>query len=112
MSDPRFEALLTIPCTVQGRTVTGADDYGNPTYIETSTDTTCWLDQLSRSEKTVDEVDAEKWRCYLRAGVPILAKDSVTAIGYSFEVDGPPWEVVDALKGTVHHIEATLRRTQ
>jgi hypothetical protein len=106
-----YERLLKIPCTVHSKTAGGTDAYGNPTYADLPVSTTCWLDQLSRAEKGVDEVDIEKYRLYLRAGVSISDRDVVEAVGHLFEVEGPPWQVVDPRSGSVHHIEATLRRT-
>lgn len=106
-----YEKLLTIPATITTRTISGTDRYGTVTHTDTNVSTKCGLDQLSSSERGPDEIDAEKCRLYLRAGVVITDQSTVTANGKVFQVDGTPWEVVDARKGTVHHIEAILRRT-
>lgn len=111
MADPRFERFLTIPCTIHVRTATSSDGYNNPVYTAADAETFCWLEQLKRRDLGVDEVDNETYRCFLPGIVSISANDEVTVLGRLYVVDGPPWPVVDARKGTVHHIEASLKRT-
>jgi hypothetical protein len=106
-----LDRLLTIPATVVTRTPSGTDDYGTVIYTDTTTATTCWLDQTLRRERTEDEVDVERYRAYFRAGVALASRSKVTAVGLTYEVDGPPWEVIDPRTGAVDHIEATLIRT-
>lgn len=90
---------------------TTTDAYGGsaPDWdAATSTAIRCRLEQASRDETTDETRDAlvQVWRMWANE-TGIAGRDRVTALGLTFEVDGPPALVADGT-GT-HHVEATLR---
>jgi hypothetical protein len=108
--------LLTIPCVVYRRALDATDEYGNRVMAEdTGTPAFCELQQMQATE-FVDSgtmgrrIPISEWRVYLDPAVLIDANDQVEVGGVRYTVDGEPWPVNQPRVGTVHHIEAMLRR--
>lgn len=101
-----------LPQTVTVTTVTaGADDvFGNPARSTAATTVPGRLDQISTTEQ-VDGRDVTVTRTvlYLNPDVTITDQDRVTVDGRTYEVDGQPSVVYDAVRP--HHLEVPLRET-
>lgn len=110
------ERLMTLPCTITHVAQDGAVDvYGNPTDTTTTTVLTgspgCWIEQVRRSEDTVDkDQQVGQWHGYFPPAVELDGSDRVEALGDVYEVDGPPWPAWNPRLRRVTHIEATLAR--
>lgn len=90
---------------------TDPDEYGNPGEDTTTTTASCELQQTRRDEETVDaDVQQETWTLFLEPAATIDGGDRVTVDGVTYEVIGPPWPARHPRRGTVTHIEATVRR--
>lgn len=90
------------------------DTYGNtiPDWdTATSTAIRCRIEQSTRSETADVTRDAlvASWRLFANE-TGIAGRDRITALGLTFEVDGPPALVADGA-GT-HHLEAVLRTVE
>lgn len=104
--------LLNRTVTLHTVTVSGSDVYGNPAELVTAVDVVGEVQQASRSDRGDDQhTQDQTWRLFLPAGTALTGWDRVTVDGAEYEVEGPPWPVVNARTGVASHVEATLRRT-
>lgn len=101
--------LLSTTATVT-TPAAATDAYGSavPDWAHATTRTIrCRIEQSSRSEQADETRDAAVAAFLLLCNdLAVTAGDRVTA-GATYEVDGPPAVVQDAL--AAHHLEATLR---
>lgn len=107
-----FSGLLTVPVTLhlQGAQ-TGVDEHNNPVRsTETDVETMGFIGQQNSSESDPERTQQEGFRLFLEATAPIDGWDAVTAFGLRYEIVGPPWHVVRGINGSIHHIEADIRR--
>lgn len=116
--------LMTLTATIT-RTTTpvgaATDDYGNPIPVETTFSAACELQQVTRSEDTVDsDQQAHDWNLYLAptgtaddviVETELDGSDRVAVAGVPYEVIGPPWPVRNPRTGALIMIEARVRRT-
>ena len=106
------QRLMTLPCTIDHVAQTGAADvYGDPTETTTTTASTCWIEQIRRSDDTLlSSQQSEQWAGYFRPDVVIDGSDRVTVDAATYQVMGPPWRAFNPRLKRVTHIEATLER--
>lgn len=104
-------SLLNQTVTIQRRSATGTDDYGNEVPGTTSSVTTVgYVEQAVAEEITVDrETYVTDWRVFLPAGTAIDGSDRVVHGAKVFEVVGSPHEVWNPRTQIIHHIEARAR---
>jgi hypothetical protein len=104
--------LLNRPCTITRRSgAITTDTYGNEIHALESVQSTCELQQASRSESTErGDVSHRDWRLFLPAGTHVGAADTVTVDGEDFEIVGDPWPARNPRTQTVSHLEATVTR--
>jgi hypothetical protein len=107
------ESLITLPCTLVGRTETEeTDDYGKPIVEEDTTETVCYLEQRQRAEEGSEgEASRSDWLAAFLADEDVDTASALIQGGRVFEFVGAPWPVQDVEAGTVSHIEATVRWT-
>lgn len=107
-----LQALLNRTVTITSRAPSSdTDAYGNTVDAETTTVTVGEVQQQQRDESPDGLVAETTWLLIVPAGTNVDTGDEVIVDDLAFEVQGPPWEVRSPRTGTVHHIEATLRRT-
>lgn len=104
--------LLNQPCTITHQAQTGAvDDYGNPTWETTTTETVCYAEQRRTEEDTLDQsTGTEEWRVLIPAGVTVADQDRLNVDGLALEVYGPPWPVWNPRTRRVSHVEIRARQ--
>lgn len=103
---------LNRSCLITHRSRTGpADELGDVTDEETTTETVCELQQKSRDEPdAAGELSVTEWLLILPINTAIDTSDKVEVDDAGeFEVIGDPWQA-DTGSAAVHHVEATLRR--
>lgn len=105
--------LLNQPVTIQSRTATAHDGYGNELEGTLSTvDTVGYLEQTDSTEITVDrETYISNWVAYLPAGTVVVGSDRIIYAGQTFEVIGPPDRVWNPRLRRESHVVARLRNT-
>lgn len=105
---------MTLDCTITKVEQTGAvDDYGNPTDVETTLETTCWLHQSMRDEASTNaNTQEETWRIYLPPTVDVEGFDRAAVAGVTYEFVGPPWRAFNPRLEAYTHFEGTVRRAQ
>jgi len=105
-------ALFTRSVTIVRRSDTGAiDEYGGDIPTETLVDVLGEIQQTRRSEPGAEgELSDAEWTLFLPTGTEIRTGDSVIYGGHVFEVAGQPWDATTG-SASMHHVEATLRRT-
>lgn len=97
------------------------DDYGNPGEEVTTTTAACELQQVVRTEDTVDTArQTEDWALFLAptgedeggylVETELEGSDRVEIDDQAYEVIGPPWQVRNPRTAVVTHIEARVRR--
>ena len=97
MSYPdRFTRTVTVLATSPST----PDEYGTPTYTETSTDVLGHYRQLSADELG-ENVELVAFRVYLPTSAQVDAGDRLTLGAISVEVVGQPTELYDARTGLV-----------
>lgn len=97
------------PVTLVARTVSGADENGDPTYSEQHTDTQAVLwQQQSYEQHQGGTVQYATWRAVLAADAVIGSVDAVDIDGRRFEVEGDPFPAASVARGA-NHVELTLR---
>jgi hypothetical protein len=103
--------LLTQPLTVQHRSATSKDEYGNDVITTTSTvGINGYVEQTDAQEVTVDrETYQTDWLVVLPAGTPVDGSDRIVHGDRTFEVVGRPHEVWNPRTRSVHHIKARAR---
>jgi hypothetical protein len=108
-----YDSLLRIPCTLQQRDFsTGSEDaHGNPTAVVTPVESRCFLSSQRRTESGTPETQVETYTLFLLSSAPVDGWDAVTVLGETYELVGPPAPVFRGLTGHVHHVEATLRKS-
>lgn len=100
--------------TVQRRTVTGTDDYGNDVTEWTEHQIPrCNVQPVPRPTEVLGGTDqvTEQWRLFAPIGSDIRADDRVVYRGTAYQVDGQPQEYVTTI-GVADHMEAYLKRWQ
>lgn len=109
--------LLNEACTIT--TVAQSDtrdEYNNPTYTDTGTDTVCWHHAGGRAiiqggEQTgLTNTQTQAWTAYFPTGTTLAGTDKVTIGTEEFEVVGPPWDVVHPISGVTEFVQAELVR--
>lgn len=108
--------LLTRPCTITVRSHSGNQDaYGNDIPAETTVQTVCELQQLTRLTDAEPAGQGEfsdtRWLLVLPAGTEIRTGDTVEVDGHAYEMFGDPWPVRNPRTGRDSHVQATVRRT-
>ena len=104
--------MLTLPCVITTVSEGAADVYGDPTQVDSSVDSVCYIEQRRVTESTGNAtVASEDWLGVFLADEVLSSTSKVTAMGATFEVDGPPWPVWNPRIERVDHIECNLRRT-
>ena len=108
-----IDLLLNRPVTIVTRTDSGStDEYGNSIPSETMTETVGELQQVRRDEPgDAGETSDTRWLLVVPAGTVINTGDAVIVDSEVYEVVGAPWLARNPRTQTVHHVEATLRRT-
>lgn len=119
---------LTRPCTLHTMTADDGDrdEMGDPVVDDTAgTPTVCELqqDNIGQIEENAGRnVIVSTWTLILNAGEPVDGWSEVTiapatavtdtwdGVGERFTLDGEPWQVRHPRLGSVHHIEATVRK--
>lgn len=74
--------------------------------------TKCELQQTTAGEEHEGRVLTTGWRVFLPADVELTGWDVLLVDGERLEVDGDPWPVRHPREGTVHHVEAAVRRSR
>lgn len=113
MSAPLVTRLMTMTCVIQHRGQTGAEDeFGTPTYVTTTTESACYLEQRRRDDvrSEGDDIGLQEWWLFLPPNTPLDDNDRVDTLGQTFEVAGPPWDAWNPTHTVVSHIECTLRK--
>lgn len=103
--------LLTELATITDRTQTDdRDSDGNPIITETTReDVPCWHEQVSSGE--IPPIAEQTHDLYLPAGDPTTATAKVTIGPDSFEVIGPPAQLVNPRSGELALVKAAIRKT-
>lgn len=103
--------LLNQSLTIQRRSSTSTDEYGNEVHTTTtSTVTVGYVEQATAEEVTVDrETYVTDWRVFLPAGTAVDGSDRIVYGSKTLEVVGAPHEVWNPRTRTTHHIEARAR---
>lgn len=97
------------------------DAYGNPGELTETTTALCELQQIVRTENTVDaNTQTGDWALFLAPTgeddggytVPVVLEgaDHVEIDGTRYELIGPPWPVRNPRTGLTTHIEARVRQ--
>lgn len=102
-----IEGLLNQPLTIQRRSTTTTDDYGNDVPGTTSSVTTVgYVEQTQATEITVDrDTFVTDWRVFLAAGTTIDGSDRILHGAKTLEVVGAPHEVWNPRSRRTHHTE-------
>ena len=103
--------LFNQPCSLVTRVPGPPDPYGDPTWVETVTESRCYAEQATASEPGDPNYQAEEWRILLDADVPTDGLDAVVVDGKRFEVIGPPWRAFNPRTKTVWHTELRAKAT-
>lgn len=108
-----IDLLMNRPVTIVNRTDGDAvDEYGNEIPDEAATSTVGELQQQQRTEPgDAGETSDTRWLLMLPAGTVVNTGDAVIVDSEVYEVVGAPWPARNPRTQTVHHVEATLRRT-
>lgn len=103
-------SLINRPCVLRHRTGgTMVDRDGNEIPEVVEIDTVCELQQRQRRENE-EQIGDATWVAFFRPGETIGSGDEVVVDGVVYQVEGDPWPVRSPRVGTLHHVEATLRR--
>lgn len=119
--DPTRLFTLTATITHVEADPSDPDEYGNPGETTTETTTACELQQVQRSENTIDSAaQSEDWVLFLDpigedeggylVEVELEGSDRVVVSGLAYEVIGPPWPARNPRTGVITHIEARVRQ--
>jgi hypothetical protein len=112
--DPSRLLFLTGTVTHRTTNTTVVDEMGDPTTTTTSAEWKCWIEQVQRSEQTINtDVQQSRWRLYLElaADGQVAGGDAIEVQGVAYEFDGPPWPAFNPRTRQVTHLEADVRRT-
>ncbi len=103
--------LLNQSLTIQRRSSTTTDEYGNEVPTTTSTVAALgYVEQVTAEEVTVDrETYVTDWRVFLPAGTAVDGSDRIVHGSKTLEVVGAPHEVWNPRTKTIHHTEARAR---
>jgi hypothetical protein len=106
-----LRTLLKQPLTIQRRSGTTTDPYGNEVPTTTTTiATTGYLEQTQATEITVDrQTYTTDWRVVLPAGTAIDGSDRIVYGTLTLEVIGKPHEAWNPRVGKVSHLELRCR---
>lgn len=106
-----IEDLIRQPCTLTKRVPSGAvDEYGDEVLSETNVATVCAVQQRRREEPGgAGETSDTDWIGFFLPSEDVSTASKLVQGTRKFEFVGAPWPVEDHLRGTVHHIEASLR---
>ena len=112
--DVAIADLISQQCVIYRTSETATrDSYGRPRSTATAT-STVWAVQQQRATEPDQggEMSDAYWQAFFLPTEAIDSSDTVydADLG-TFEVVGEPWPVKRHTTGTVHHIEATMRRT-
>lgn len=119
--DPTRLFTLTATITRVEPDPDNPDEYGNPGMTETEVTAACELQQVQRSENTIDSAaQAEDWALFVdpmgedEGGylieVELEGSDRVEVGGVTYELVGPPWAVRNPRTQVITHIEARVRQ--
>lgn len=87
------------------------DAYGNPGLVTSVTTAACEIQQVSRSEDTVNTAQqSEDWSLFVHPDALVEGSDRIVVDGVAYELVGPPWPARNPRTGVVSHIEAQVRR--
>lgn len=108
-----IDRLLSQTATIIERSGSGSvDEYGDEVATETETEVACAIQQQRRDEEDDSELGTGLWRGYFPAGTDLDGGDAIRVEDFgTFELDGPPWPVLNHRTNQVSHVEATLNRT-
>jgi hypothetical protein len=106
--------LLTRPATLLRRSYTGAaDEFGDPTYVEVTSDVVVEIQQAGTSEALEGQVMSASYRVFLPATEATLAGwDALDVDGERYELDGDPAPQYNPRLGAVSHVEALASRVR
>lgn len=106
------DRLINLDGTLSRVVQSGAvDDYNNPTDTVTTATVKCWYEQVQASENTADtDQQTETHRIYFRSDADVSGLDRLVVNGFTFQILGPPWEVLHPRTQAVTHIEAKGRQ--
>lgn len=101
-------------------TGTDFDIYGNPVETESVAKVRCFVYQTKRSEIVISgrsasangaDIDEETFTGFFPAGTVLGAGDAVMVSGYTYEVQGPPWNATNPRTNRAAYVMASLHRT-
>ena len=109
-----LDRLLNQPLSIERRSGTTTDAYGNEVPGTTATVVTVgYLEQTDATEVTVDrDTFISTWRAVLHPTEGIDGTDRITYAGAVYEVVGKPHSVWNPRRAAVHHIECRLVEVQ
>jgi hypothetical protein len=109
VTDSTLLSMLDRPCTIIGRSQTGpVDRYNQPTWVETTVDTVCYIEQTDTREVTDGRTTGIATHLgVFPSGTEVDDSDKVT-VDVTYEVLGPPWRVWEPGTGE-SHVETNLR---
>lgn len=106
------DAEINVPCTIIGRSQTGAEDrYHVKAWEEADpVDTVCYHEQIAAEEITDGrETQIATDKFVFLAGTAIDGSDDIVVGGQRYRVIGPVWEAADPFDGGIDHIECKAR---
>ena len=113
MTDAVLLSMLDRPCTIIGRSQTGpVDRYNEPTWLETSEPTVCYIEQTDTREITVGRNTGIATHLgVLPSGTVIDDSDRIEVGSTTYEVLGPPARLWEPELGE-SHVEVALREVE
>lgn len=106
-----LDRLLSQPLTIERRSGTTTDQYGNEVPATTASVLIVgYLEQTAATEVEVDrQTFVSDWLAVLPAGVDIDGSDRIVYAGTTYEVIGKPHHVWNPRRKATSHVEARLR---
>jgi len=110
MTESVLLSMLDRTGTIRHRAQTGTvDRANNPTWVVTTSEVNCYVEQTQAEEITVGETTATSTHLgVLESGVTFDASDELVVDGVTYEAVGHPWSVWEPGTGE-SHIESRLR---